>query len=164
MSRSNSLILRLFPRCTLLNFARELIHPRVKLQAFEKFKDTTQALDAAANILEASLGKDLKKFLKKNIVEADSKEVLAVADGKLGGLINKKLSIQCISNDIVMEVFRGIRAQLSSLLKDMPEKEYKAMSLGLSHSLCRYKLKFSPDKVDTMIIQAIGIFVVIKSF
>ena len=30
-----------------------------------------------------------------------------------------------------------------------------AMSLGLSHSLSRYKLKFSPDKVDTMIIQAI---------
>ena len=31
-----------------------------------------------------------------------------------------------------------------------------AMVLGLSHSLSRYKLKFSPDKVDTMIIQAIG--------
>ena len=30
------------------------------------------------------------------------------------------------------------------------------MALGLSHSLSRYKLKFSPDKVDTMIIQAIG--------
>jgi hypothetical protein len=27
------------------------------------------------------------------------------------------------------------------------------MSLGLSHSLSRYKLKFSPDKVDTMIVQ-----------
>lgn len=31
------------------------------------------------------------------------------------------------------------------------------MKLGLSHSLCRYKLKFSPDKVDTMIIQAISL-------
>ncbi|KAJ0701720.1 putative Nop domain-containing protein [Helianthus annuus] len=29
------------------------------------------------------------------------------------------------------------------------------MSLGLSHSMSIYKLKFSPDKVDTMIIQAI---------
>jgi nucleolar protein 58 len=29
------------------------------------------------------------------------------------------------------------------------------MVLGLSHSLSRYKLKFSPDKVDTMIVQAI---------
>eukprot|EP00879_Flechtneria_rotunda_P022149 GHRR01023372.1.p1 GENE.GHRR01023372.1~~GHRR01023372.1.p1 ORF type:complete len:261 (+),score=75.15 GHRR01023372.1:154-936(+) len=31
------------------------------------------------------------------------------------------------------------------------------MSLGLSHSLSRYKLKFSPEKVDTMIVQAIGL-------
>ena len=31
------------------------------------------------------------------------------------------------------------------------------MALGLSHSLSRYKLKFSPDKVDVMIIQAIAL-------
>ncbi|XP_064817116.1 nucleolar protein 58-like [Oncorhynchus masou masou] len=31
------------------------------------------------------------------------------------------------------------------------------MSLGLAHSLSRYKLKFSPDKVDTMIVQAISL-------
>lgn len=31
------------------------------------------------------------------------------------------------------------------------------MELGLSHSLSRYKLKFSPDKVDTMIVQAIAL-------
>jgi len=31
------------------------------------------------------------------------------------------------------------------------------MQLGLAHSLSRYKLKFSPDKVDTMIVQAIAL-------
>lgn len=31
------------------------------------------------------------------------------------------------------------------------------MALGLSHSLARHKLKFSPDKIDTMIIQAIAL-------
>ena len=30
-----------------------------------------------------------------------------------------------------------------------------AMELGLAHSLSRYKLKFSPDKIDTMIVQVI---------
>jgi len=29
------------------------------------------------------------------------------------------------------------------------------MALGLAHSLSRYKLKFSPDKIDTMIVQAV---------
>jgi nucleolar protein 58 len=31
------------------------------------------------------------------------------------------------------------------------------MQLGLSHSLSRYKLKFSSDKVDTMVVQAVGL-------
>jgi len=31
------------------------------------------------------------------------------------------------------------------------------MALGLSHSLSRYKIKFSPDKVDVMIVQAISL-------
>merc|ERR1712217_648177 len=30
-------------------------------------------------------------------------------------------------------------------------------SLGLAHSLSRYKLKFSPDKIDTMIVQAVSL-------
>lgn len=37
------------------------------------------------------------------------------------------------------------------------EADLNAMRLGLSHSLSRYKLKFSADKVDTMVIQAIGL-------
>lgn len=37
----------------------------------------------------------------------------------------------------------------------LSEKDTTAMALGLAHSLSRYKLKFSPDKVDTMIVQAI---------
>jgi len=35
--------------------------------------------------------------------------------------------------------------------------DLRTMRLGLSHSLSRYKLKFSADKVDTMIVQAIGL-------
>jgi nucleolar protein 58 len=31
------------------------------------------------------------------------------------------------------------------------------MALSLSHTLNRFKLKFSVDKMDTMIIQAIGL-------
>ncbi|CDQ61445.1 unnamed protein product [Oncorhynchus mykiss] len=50
---------------------------------------------------------------------------------------------------------RGIRTQMESLITGLPPREISAMSLGLAHSLSRYKLKFSPDKVDTMIVQAI---------
>ncbi|KAG6455163.1 hypothetical protein O3G_MSEX009084 [Manduca sexta] len=43
---------------------------------------------------------------------------------------------------------------MDSLLAGLPKKEMTAMALGLAHSLSRYKLKFSPDKIDTMIVQA----------
>jgi nucleolar protein 58 len=33
----------------------------------------------------------------------------------------------------------------------------KNMTLGLAHGLSRYKLKFSTEKVDTMIIQAVSL-------
>lgn len=46
---------------------------------------------------------------------------------------------------------------MENLLGDVSEADINAMSLGLSHSLSRYKLKFSPDKVDTMIVQAIAL-------
>lgn len=53
---------------------------------------------------------------------------------------------------------RAIRSQTAALIPGMEDRERAAMSLGLAHSLSRYKLKFSPDKVDTMIVQAISKF------
>lgn len=50
---------------------------------------------------------------------------------------------------------RCIRGQMDSLITGVTKKEMTAMALGLAHSLSRYKLKFSPDKVDTMVIQAV---------
>lgn len=39
------------------------------------------------------------------------------------------------------------------LCSELGGTDLTPMSLGLSHSLSRYKLKFSPEKVDTMIVQ-----------
>lgn len=52
----------------------------------------------------------------------------------------------CCSNG-VMELARGVRAQLEGLISGLADTDLTPMSLGLSHSLSRYKLKFSPDKV-----------------
>lgn len=37
------------------------------------------------------------------------------------------------------------------------------MQLGLGHTLSRYKLKFSPDKVDVMIVQVRSVCVCVLS-
>lgn len=125
----------------------------VKLKHFEKFADTTEALAATTAAVEGKLCKSLKKMLKKHCAEVQ--EQLAVADTKLGNAIKDKLSLSCVSNTAIQELMRCIRSQMDGLLAGLPKKEMTAMALGLAHSLSRYKLKFSPDKIDTMIIQAV---------
>ena len=46
---------------------------------------------------------------------------------------------------------------MSSLIPGLLPTDISTMALGLSHSLSRHKLKFSPDKIDTMIVQAIAL-------
>lgn len=123
------------------------------MKHFEKFADTTEALAAATALTEGKVSKTLKKTLKR-LVDEDVQTQLLVADAKLGSAIKDKLALQCIANTGVQELMRCIRSQSESLLAGLPKKEMTAMSLGLAHSLSRYKLKFSPDKIDTMIVQA----------
>ncbi|GAA6100813.1 nucleolar protein 58 isoform X1 [Tachysurus ichikawai] len=128
----------------------------VKLKHFEKFQDTTEALAAATALVEGKIGKTLKKVLKK-VVAKEAHEQLAITDAKLGGVIKDKLNLSCVHSPAVAELMRGIRAQMEGLITGLPPREISAMCLGLAHSLSRYKLKFSPDKVDTMIVQAISL-------
>jgi nucleolar protein 58 len=126
----------------------------LQLQHFSKFDDTTVALAAITGSIEGKIPKPLKKVLKK--IAEDAEETLMVADSKLGNSIKEKFNINCVSNSSVQDLMRLIRCQMESLIK-VPEKEVAAMRIGLAHSLSRYKLKFSPDKVDTMIVQAISL-------
>lgn len=126
----------------------------LQLQHFQKFDDTTVALAAITGSVEGKIPKPLKKVLKK--ISEEAEETLLVADSKLGSSIKEKFNINCVSNTSVQDLMRLIRGQMESLIK-VPEKEIAAMRIGLAHSLSRYKLKFSPDKVDTMIVQAISL-------
>lgn len=125
----------------------------VKLKAFSKFLDTKDALLETTCLIDNKLSKGLRKFLRAHC----DGETLAVADSKLGNAIKEKLKIDCVHNNAVMELMRGVRSQLAELISGLATQDMAPMSLGLSHSLSRHKLKFSADKVDIMIIQAIGL-------
>ncbi|KAH9843702.1 Nop domain-containing protein [Rhodofomes roseus] len=129
----------------------------LKLKSLHRFTSTATAVEDITALQEGKLGKGLKKFLSDEIVgKGKAKETLAVFDPKLGHSISKKLGINVVANES-MDLFRGIRSQLASLLDGLDPKDLATMSLGLSHSLSRFKLKFSPDKVDTMVVQAIAL-------
>ncbi|KAJ9059874.1 Nucleolar protein 58 [Entomophthora muscae] len=127
----------------------------IKLHGFSKYENTTDALAGATALVEGKLSSNLKDFLEKEV--SKSKETLVVSDPKLGSAISKKLGLQVMSESSTQEIYRGIRSQLSNLLTGLTGSDLSAMQLGLSHSLSRYKIKFSPDKVDTMIVQAIAL-------
>jgi nucleolar protein 58 len=83
---------------------------------------------------------------------------VAVADPKLANAIAQVpgLSLKLISDSSTQDVYRAIREHMVSLIPDLVPAEMDSTRLGLAHSLSRHKLKFSPDKVDTMIIQSIA--------
>mmetsp|Transcript_31600 Transcript_31600/g.62663 ORF Transcript_31600/g.62663 Transcript_31600/m.62663 type:complete len:492 (+) Transcript_31600:122-1597(+) len=129
---------------------------KFKLKAFAAFADTAEAVAAATSAVEGSVNKKLGKFLKKNV---ESSDTLLIADQKMSeGIKDKVSNLNIVSNELSQEVFRGIRDNMEELMAaEVSGADLKAMALGLSHSLSRYKLKFTPDKVDIMIVQAIGL-------
>ncbi|POY73404.1 hypothetical protein BMF94_3742 [Rhodotorula taiwanensis] len=131
----------------------------VKLQAIHRFTSTASAVEDMTAIGEGKISKSLKKFLTDEVAgnKKLKKEQLVVSEPKLGGAIAKKLELNVVSDSSTADLYRGIRQQLASLLGDVDPRDLATMELGLSHSLSRYKLKFSPDKVDTMIVQAIAL-------
>ena len=92
----------------------------------------------------------MKRLLKHGKVKK-SKEKLIISDGKLAKEINEKFKVKCLSGheDAVNELMRGIRLQVASLVDGLSDSDLNTMALGLSHSLSRYKLKFSADKVSS---------------
>lgn len=141
----------------------------VDLVHFEPFADTADAVTAAAACIDGKVSKSLKSFLKKQLKKSGNGDSLAIADKNLVAGIkdavpNLPCTLACDSK--TNELFRGIRCYLDELMEGgsseddgpaLSDADLNAMRLGLSHSLSRYKLKFSADKVDTMVIQAIGL-------
>lgn len=127
------------------------------MKQFQKFDSAATALEEVATLVEGKVSPMLAKLLDS--LKDEKKASLAVADPKLGQAINKLpgLTLTPISDSTTNDIYRAIRDHLPSLIPGLLPENISTMSLGLSHSLSRHKLKFSPDKVDTMIVQAISL-------
>ncbi|KAH6870127.1 Nucleolar protein 58 [Alternaria rosae] len=128
----------------------------LKLKKFAKFGSAVDALEQAAALHDGKVTPMLSSLLED--LKDETKATLAVADPKLSNSIAQLpgLSLKTVSDSSTQDVFRAIRENLTSLLPDLLPSEEAATRLGLAHSLSRHKLRFSPDKVDTMIIQSIA--------
>lgn len=130
---------------------------RRKMKALLHFKSTADALETTTQLVNGELSKPVRKFLKKNMVEKDITEELTVADAKLAKAIKEALAISCTVGDETLPIFRALKENLEDLLQEITPEQMRQTALGLAHNLNRYKLKFSPDKVDTMVVQAVSL-------
>ncbi|GME72935.1 unnamed protein product [Ambrosiozyma monospora] len=132
----------------------------VELVSFAPFKGAAQALENANEISEGLVSDYLKSVLELAIPKGSSKNQinLAISDKALGPSIKEIFPyIDCISNEVAQDLIRGIRVWGSKLLKGLQEGDLERAQLGLGHAYSRAKVKFSVQKNDNHIIQAIAL-------
>lgn len=125
------------------------------MKKFVKFDSAAVALEEAASLKDGKVSELLASLLEG--LKSEKKPTIAVAEAKLGTSITNALDMKltAVSGSDTVDLFRGIREHLSSLIPGLEQGTLDRMALGLSHSMSRHKLKFSKDKVDAMIVQAI---------
>ncbi|KAI3341463.1 Nop domain-containing protein [Ustulina deusta] len=133
----------------------EAINSMLSLKKMVKFEDSAQALSEYSSLTEGKVTPLLQQLLDD--IKEERKASLAVADPKLGAAINvlPELQITPVSDSSTNDLFRAIKTYLPELFPELDPDYLGNMALALSHSISRHKLKFSPDKVDVMIVQAI---------
>jgi nucleolar protein 56 len=115
-----------------------------------------------AQISEGIASEFLISFLELNLPKAGKGKVsIGVSDKILAGNIKSSFpKIECETGDtseIVQDMLRGLRLHSDKLLKQLREGDTNTAQLGLGHAYSRAKVKFSVQKNDNHIIQAIAI-------
>ncbi|KAL2045512.1 hypothetical protein N7G274_001940 [Stereocaulon virgatum] len=134
----------------------------VKLVSFAPFSGAAQALENANEVSEGLASDFLLSLLEVNLPQSGKKNkiTLGVADKNLAGAIKGAFpGLECETGDtseIVMDMLRGIRQHAHKLLKQLQERDVERAQLGLGHAYSRARVKFSVQKNDNHIIQAIA--------
>lgn len=136
----------------------------IKLQAFLPFKNAADALQNINEVSEGVVGATLRSFLELNLPKSKKSKdgtpkktssfVLGVADKTLASSIKSELGVECVSDEVVLEIVRGLRLFAQTMLKQFREGDLEKAQLGLGHSYSRCKVKFNVHRSDNMIIQS----------
>ncbi|OCL10444.1 Nop-domain-containing protein [Glonium stellatum] len=144
--------------------AQDLAHfgKMVQLVSLAPFQGASQALEDTNDISEGIMSDYLRTVLESNLPKAGKKKktVLGVAEKNLAGSIKAAFPyIECETSEtseVVADLLRGLRQHGPKLLKQLQEGDVERAQLGLGHAYSRGKVKFSVQKNDNHIIQAIA--------
>jgi nucleolar protein 56 len=136
----------------------------IQLVSFAPFQGAAQALENANDVSEGIMSEYLQTVLEANLPKSGKKDkkkvVLGVGDKGLAGSIKAGFpGIECETPDtseLCADLLRGLRLHAEKLLKDLQTGDISRAQLGLGHAYSRAKVKFSVQKNDNHIIQAIA--------
>jgi len=133
----------------------------VKLVSFAPFQGASQALENINDISEGILSPFLHTVLETNLPQqSKSNVVLAVSDKNLAASIKEAFSgVSCTTpetNRVALSLIRGVRQHAEKMIPALRDGDLGQAQLGLGHAYSRAKVKFSVQKNDNHIIQAIA--------
>jgi nucleolar protein 56 len=134
----------------------------VELVSFAPFQGAAQALENINLVSEGIMSDYLKTVLEANMPKPSKKHktVLGVTDRGLAGSIKAGFpSLECETSEtseVCADLLRGLRLHAEKLLKQLQIGDVDRAQLGLGHAYSRSKVKFSVQKNDNHIIQAIA--------
>ncbi|KAF1946563.1 Nop domain-containing protein [Clathrospora elynae] len=134
----------------------------VELVGLAPFQGTQDALAEINDISEGILSDFLRATLETNLPKAGKKKTitLGVSEKNLAGSIKASFpNLSCETSDtseVVSDLLRGLRQHSGKLIKKLQPGDIDRSILGLGHAYSRSKVKFSVQKQDNHIIQAIA--------
>ncbi|EKD14996.1 uncharacterized protein L3040_003807 [Drepanopeziza brunnea f. sp. 'multigermtubi'] len=134
----------------------------VKLVNFAPYRGAAEALENVNDVSEGVLSEYLRSNLELNLPKPSKKKkvVLGVSDKNLAGSIKASFpGVDCETgetSEVVADLLRGLRFHAGKLLKGLQEGDVERAQLGLGHAYSRARVKFSVQKNDNHIIQAIA--------
>jgi nucleolar protein 58 len=129
----------------------------LKLKSFTQYGSAAIALEEAAALAKGTVPPLLSSLLEEMGKEA--KATVAVADMKLANAISQvpQFDVKAVAGSNLGFLYRAIREHLTSLAPGMTFDDYDRLVLGLGHSISRHKIKFSADKIDSMVCHTVKI-------
>ena len=134
----------------------------VELVGLAPFQGTQDALQEINDISEGILSDFLRATLETNLPKAGKKKTitLGLSESNLAGSIKAAFpNLACETaqtSEVVADLLRGLRQHSGKLIKKLQPGDIDRSILGLGHAYSRAKVKFSVNKQDNHIIQAIA--------
>ena len=127
----------------------------LNLKFFVPFRSINHALKECFKISRSLVSEYLEKFILNSLQFFESNIYLGVSESKLAINISKKIKKKTVTNDIIIELTRGIRLHFEKISKDFFYRELIKAQCSVSHLYSQSKMKLNLEKTDSMVSQSI---------